>query len=93
MGLVGQRFYFCVFSRECFPPPLFRATALWWIHRYWTLLGQAQREQRIVGVQNMYDTYFRTVHPFPPYFDGDYWPTEVERLGLTPRMRRKPRAA
>ena len=41
----------------------------------------------------MYDTYFRTVHPFPPYFDGDYWPTEVERLGLTPRMRRKPRTA
>ena len=66
----------------CPPPP----------RRYWKLLADAKAEGRIVGVQNMYNTYFRTLQPFPPYFDGDFWPTEVERLGLTPRMRRKPRS-
>ena len=32
---------------------------------------------------------FIIVHPIPKrYFEGDFWPTEVERLGLMPRSKR-----
>eukprot|EP00937_MAST-01D_sp_MAST-1D-sp2_P001003 g1003.t1 len=57
---------------------------------YHSLLNKAIKERKILGVSQMYDNYFkREDAPFPPYFEGDFWPTEVERLGLMPLAKRK----
>ena len=61
---------------------------------YLGMTKKAQQARVVYGCNDLYSTHFQHLEDrldqvLPPYFDGDYWPAEVERLAAAPPKRGK----
>ncbi|KDO29649.1 hypothetical protein SPRG_05601 [Saprolegnia parasitica CBS 223.65] len=85
----GDFIYWCHPSHQRNPS---KERLLLW---YKAVIAAAKARHVAFGHDTLWKTHFAALHsgisnaPLPPYFDGDYWPAELDRAVLTPL---KPRA-
>ncbi|OQS05177.1 histone acetyltransferase [Thraustotheca clavata] len=62
---------------------------------YKSVIAAAKARHVAFGHETLWSSHFEALQsgisnaPLPPYFDGDYWPAELERVVLTPPKRSK----
>ncbi|OQS01531.1 histone acetyltransferase [Achlya hypogyna] len=66
---------------------------------YKAIIATAKARHVAFGHETLWSSHFAALQsgissaPLPPYFDGDYWPAELERVVLTPLKRTKKKCA